>query len=271
MKPQRPHSHIRLSLLLQAALFMQCAFSCLSHAEQLTHVPITQGRLKILLTSSAQCSWGDLDLISLDLREHRQKNIPTRLLVSVEALDGSMASTVEIDIRGFVEGAEASLPQVVLPLTKVRKGTPVGIFVCKDSVGEGRCRTKKIEDFDGVLARHIVELRDGVSVDGVSPDRVDPTTAGDDVVYFFQPAILTSDGLSVVTEDFTKESLSAFERELEARYGADSSSIAMLRHGVTRVRSGLVMVPSSGITIDLPSSDQSKCIRELAEKVETKK
>ena len=69
----------------------------------------------------------------------------------------------------------------------------------------------------------------------------------------------------VVGYDFTDASLKVFERHLKTSYGAAQSSVDTIRNGITKVRSGIVMVPSSGITIDLPASDQSKCIRALSE------
>ena len=236
-----------------------------SVALDLTRVPLEQNALKIILTSSRQCSWGDLDLIALELREHQQKNIHARFLVSVEALDGSMATAKEFDVSKFVRGEVATLPSVLLPLSSGAKGVPVGIFVCKDSQGRGRCLGAKIEDFNEVFSRHVVEMKDGASVSGVAPDRLEPTVAGDDVVYFFQPAILMPEGLMVVGYDFTDASLKVFERHLKTSYGAAQSSVDTIRNGITKVRSGIVMVPSSGITIDLPASDQSKCIRALSE------
>jgi hypothetical protein len=176
-----------------------------------------------------------------------------------------MVAAKEFDVSKFVSGEVASLPPVLLRLTSGGKGTPVGIFVCKDSQGRGRCLGAKIEDFNNVFSRHIVEMKDGASVSGVAPDRLDPTSAGDDVVYFFQPAILTPEGLLVIGDDYTDASLHEFEQQLKTTYGTAQSAVDTIRHGITRVRSGLVMVPSSGITIDLPSSDQSKCIRALAE------
>lgn len=251
-----------------AALFWalgQTVFLPCAAALELVRVPLPQGALKINLTSSTQCSWGDLDLIALELREHQQKNIPARLLLSVEALDGSMVAAREIDVSKFITGEATSLPSVLLRLTSAGRGTPVGIFVCKDSQGRGRCLGAKVEDFNEVFSRHTVEMKDGASVSGVAPDRLDPTTAGDDVVYFFQPAILTPEGLMVVGDDFTDASLHEFEQRLKTTYSAAQSAVDTIRHGITKVRSGVVMVPSSGITIDLPSSDQTKCSRALAE------
>ena len=258
------------SLVIVAVAVTQVALSTLACALELTRVALEQQALKIQFTSSGQCSWGDLDLIVLELREHRQKNIATRLLVSVEALDGSMVAAKEFDTSGFVEGRQSSLPAVIVPLGSVKKPTPVGIFVCKDSFGIGGCRSKKIQDFNEVFSRHLVPFQGGRTTSGFSPDMVDPTTAGDDALYFFQPAILTPDGLMVVGEDFTEVTLAEFERVLESRYRASPSSLETVRHGVTRVRSGLVMVPQSGITIDLPSSDQSRCVRKLAEEFDKK-
>lgn len=266
----RRFSNLWWSFVVVAVAVSEVALAPLTFALELTRVALEQRALKIQFTSSGQCSWGDLDLIALELREHRQKNIATRLLVSVEALDGSVVAAKEFDIAGFVEGQQNFLPAVIIPLASVNKPTPVGIFVCKDSSGMGGCRSKKIQDFNEVFSRHLVPFQGGENTNGFSPDMLDPTTAGEDVLYYFQPAILTPDGLMVVGEDFTEGSLAEFERVLESRYGATPSSLETVRHGVSRVRSGLVMVPKTGITIDLPSSDQSRCVRELAEEVAKK-
>ncbi len=245
-------------LCLALCLFTIC--SSASAQVALKTIPISDEELEIKITSPAQCTWGDLDILTLDVREHLQKQIPTKVYASIESMDGSVFSSAETNIEQFYTGKDKELGAVKFQLPKVTEKKLVGIYICKDSKNGTDCRTKKLQDYKEIFHRHTLQFKDGKPVSELAKSQVDPAKAGEDSIYYYQPAILTADGLQIVNDDFSEQSLKEFSEDLKANGIATSKEISHVEKGILLLKSGpIVFKAGDGLIIELPSSDQSKC------------
>jgi len=196
--------------------------SVVAKAEYLSEVPwkefrlTERGALRIVLQPRLWCTIGDLDAIALD--GHLSDN--PRFLLTVEPLNPEDTSlppmTRVLTLKDFQKGMrhEFSLP----PL---KKGIQLGIFLCKDTAGEGRCNTdsKEVADINRMLADSSKSMKEDKKYR--SPDRV----------YYFQYLYLEESNrlrafqnpeVPDITFDAVQEQLkkARAERELEAQLRA---------------------------------------------------
>jgi hypothetical protein len=252
--------------LLISACLISLVSSVAVNAVELKTVPASDAKQIIHLNSSPICTWGDLDIIALEIREHLQKQIPTKILLSIESFDKSILTTAETNIEKVFKGEDAELKPVALPVPTVTKDTLVGVFICKDSTGDNACRNKNLDDYKNIFNRHIIEMKDGKVVSAVAPDQIDPTKAAKDSIYYFQPAILGPDGIRIVVDSFSDESLNQFKNKIITDNLTDESSASFIVEAVRLVNSTALQVSDNKLILDLASSDQGKCSAEINSK-----
>jgi hypothetical protein len=137
------------------------------------------GTLRISLEARKWCSLGDLDVIALDGKSSENP----KFLLSVEPLNPEDASfkpmVRQISATDFSRGFHTTFK-----LPHLNKAMQVGLFLCKDSGGQGRCNTDAKEAID--LNRAIYSDSESMKKDKKfrSPDRI----------YYFQYLYLEGQG-----------------------------------------------------------------------------
>lgn len=173
-----------------------------------------QGRmLHFAVTSEKRCMMGDIDIIKKDLEHSPQP----KLLLTLESLlpgDTAFAPVVhEISIDRLTGGYDVSF---LIP--EASSTYHLGLFVCSDSLGQGRCfvKDKQVEDLNDVLNRYLaLEQKQKYQKDRSLPvDR--ETIEAEDRIYFFNYLLISGNQLSVLDNSAPKSAYEDLKKYLSA-------------------------------------------------------
>lgn len=197
--------------------------------------------VSIRIISTERCMVGDLDAIV------REASLDTsaKFLLSIEPLTGSdkdfgPASKTTLDPRGL-----DSTQTFTLKIPVGENPEHLGLFICRDAAGSGKCREKDAVDIGKLLSDHM-------HMKATAADRI----------YYFQYLLLDHNTLTVVGGDVEPTSGAAFSGYLTSRtgnaLGAGSAADAAATLNAT-IRSATVTLKDFFIELDLPRSQPGKC------------
>lgn len=201
--------------------------------------------LPVTISLSRECSLGDADIILLEAGWSNTTSVRLSLesLLPEDTFAASVTvSVVELKSRGTT--TKFSLP----PYKGIR---PMGLFICKDSNNEGRCRDKPVQRSDDIFARYNPKN---------SPEKLDPKKDITDKSYFFGNVLAYEDRVEFVQKQFTEQTAKQLSLTLATAKVAEAGKIvSRIKHLHSTLGSLPLNVQNSGIEITLPSLDLSGC------------
>jgi hypothetical protein len=219
-----------------------------------------QGRvLHFSITSEKRCMMGDVDIIKKDL-EHSSK---PKLLLTLESLvpgDTGFPPVVnEVSIDSLTGGYDVSF---VVP-----EGVNIyhlGLFVCSDSQGLGRCfvNDKQVEDLNNVLNQYMMlEQKQKYQKDRNLPVNRE-TVEAEDRIYFFNYLLINGNQLSVLDSSVAKSAYEGLKNYLAA--SGESTGVvldvpARVEKLNTALRSMPVAVDGLEMKLNFPVFDIYEC------------
>jgi hypothetical protein len=199
--------------------------------------------LPLILTSTARCKVGDLDIIRHDLDATGQSG--DSLLLTLDSLDGgrleeSYAATVPL--ADFIKGA-----RLRLSLPRTDHPRQFGLYLCGDKGRTGSCAGKPLVDMG--------------SWSGGAPGL--PNEGGwTDKTYFFTYLLVDSVALRVLGRPLASEDYASLAESLAPGMARPDDAQRAL-DSAARLAGTLTSMPSTirkhGVVIDLPRLDRSLC------------
>ena len=155
-----------------------------------------------------------MDIISEDLRRSEKK----RLLFTVEPL---LRSTFFPPIvREISEGQFQRGTSLSLSLPHSDRPLHLGIFVCKDDEGEGRCRRKLVSSLDELASSENLHAADNAEA---------PAGKSSDRTYFFEYAVVQGASLQLVQTELTAEKYQDLVSFLQPLVNIPEEALALVR------------------------------------------
>jgi hypothetical protein len=183
---------------------------------KLLPIKAIDGRLSLpfKLVAEARCFFADRDAIGLELT----RSAPgTKLLLSVEPLKGTTSSRTPV-VKDVIS-AGLKLEEgfdVTLEIPAIPSPDALGVFICKDSNGDGHCSSKPVIPIQQVLDKYN-SLTSSLPKDYKATDKI----------YFFKPLIVTAEGVLVPVQQMSKERYLRLEQFLLALFGLNSTTSAV--------------------------------------------
>jgi hypothetical protein len=183
---------------------------------KLLPIKAIDGRLSLpfKLVAEARCFFADRDAIGLELT----RSTPgTKLLLSIEPLKGTTSSRTPVvkDVISAGPKLEEGF-DVTLEIPAIPSPDALGIFICKDSNGDGHCSSKPVVPIQQVLDKYN-------SLSGSLPSNYKAT----DKIYFFKPLLVTAEGVLVPVQQMSKERYLQLEQFLLAQFGLNTTTSAV--------------------------------------------
>lgn len=175
---------------------------------QLQRVSLPGSRLTVKITEFQRCIMSDLDAMVLDYRHAPSQ---AKFLLSLESTNPASTfrgQSAALDLKQiFRQGVSHTFTVPAQSDSDV-----LGLFICLDSTGAGKCNKKPAVSYEAVFSPYVVEIDTAMRprLAGSVPDAV----PGSDKVYYFQPLLIESGGSrnhlsGAMALDFSKTLFSA--------------------------------------------------------------
>lgn len=238
-----------LSILTCLLLF---SFPHTGKSEGLDPFPIT-----VHIETPSQCAWGELNAISLDAREHAQKNSPVDFLVELFFLDGSWREAKKAGMAENLENPGKAPPALSFLAPSQKSAQLLGVHFCKDSHQRKTCAGIPYKNLERILDRHRVQFDGDKKFVSLAKAQIE-SSPSEDSVYYFQMATLLPDGLKIEQEAFGEfYAKRFFQRQAAARL--TEADKARFTQQLAITASANLRGTRQSLILELPVSDQSKC------------
>jgi len=203
-------------------------------------------RFTLPIRAVGVCYAGDLLMILLEAGWGKFKHV----LISLEpVLDSQPAGSSEKLVADQLGNGKIAA-NLVAP--RVSAPTPMGLFICKDSAGTGRCRDKPLTPLDQIFGRYS---------DREKAEKLDPQKDIPDTIYFFTPVIVGPD--AITASDAVFDSAERARIAAVAKSAGPESEASQVVARIEEIQSGRNSSPLLELggtpTLVLPMLDQSKC------------
>ena len=220
--------------------------------------------LKVSLNLTSRCSFGDMDLIGLDLLESVGR---TGLQLTVETLDQDKPEVFYGDrVLEVVDGSRLTSFEVELP--KSASSRLLGVFLCSvDLSSEERkgCGQMERREFSKMIARYKVDIRNSIKPDGTLGvgliERQKPGHQYENV-YFFKPFVLDGSQISFSTVPMNEVRYGKFYSEVDSKLKEEKDldqKKKTLEGWSSTLKSEPLFADSGSLGIVLPYLDNKKC------------
>jgi hypothetical protein len=230
------------------------AESALQKIPALTSVPLKRSRsgpgLSFSMALQKTCFIGDWDIIEAEmLASDRPK-----LLLTIESLEpGSTTppAVTELSLPVLRAGA-----QISLPIPEPKGLTSLGIFICKDSDGTGRCAGKPLASIEELTRKYRLSI--------LSKRRPTPVDGLLDKTYFFSFVVVDNDAVYFANKNFSDESYQDLAKALSLRPAGTTAMgpvVSQIHAANSTLKSVNLKPHVNRLRLILPDFDEAACRR----------
>ena len=212
----------------------------------------------------SRCMFGDLDVITADLK---RSNDQSRLQLSIESLEAKTLTVVH-PLSSKHSTGERGVRKFDMEISQFAKPTVLGVFLCLTSDKETDvqpCSKKTLMKFSEMMKPHQIDLKKAIGSDGKlqpAPFVVQKKFVPHEKIYFFRFFIVDRDRLLVPTAPMNTSSYAALRSYLTS-IGADVEDydklLERLRHYGEQLGSMPLQVKDDELQMLLPYYNGKKC------------